>query len=61
MVNHHLTTQLADERVRDFHRAAAQSAHGTTRPVRRRPAMLTALRRSRVGRGKLITIEDLGR
>jgi hypothetical protein len=62
MVSHHLSRQLADERVRDMHRAAAQSAHGAARPSRRpRRAMLTALRRSRVGRSKLIMIEDLGR
>ena len=62
MVNHHLIRQLADERVRDVHRAAAQSPHGVAQPVGRpRQAMLAALRRSRVGRRKLITIEDLGR
>ena len=62
MVNHHLSRQLAHERVLDMHRAAGRSAHGATQPSGRpRRAMLTALRRSRVRRGKLITIEDLGR
>ncbi len=58
MVNHHLSRQLADERVHDMHRAAQPAVQPSGRPRR---AMLTALRRSRVGRGKLIMIEDLGR